>query len=93
MRQVQRLADSLQIDGASASSDTSGAGYTCEAAAFFHLYHVTSRVEQFKAALSEVRNLCMIITFGLSYRHHMFVCIAILKCDRWVVCFKIPLFS
>ena len=72
-RQVQRLADSLQIDGASASGDTSGAGYTCEAAAFFHLYHVTSRVEQFKAALSEVRNLWLfIITFGLSYRQHMF---------------------
>ena len=71
-RQVQRLADSLQIDGASAG-DTSGAGYTCEAAAFFHLYHVTSRVEQFKAALSEVRSLWLfIITFGLSYRHHMF---------------------
>ena len=61
-RQVQRLADSLQIDGASAG-DTSGAGYTCEAAAFFHLYHVTSRVEQFKAALSEVRNL-------LAYYYH-----------------------
>ena len=36
---------------------TTGVGegcYTCEAAAFFHLYHVTSRLERFDADLKLV---------------------------------------
>lgn len=45
LAEVQRLADSLAID----SGDV---GYTCEAAAFFHLYHVTSRIEAYEAKVA-----------------------------------------
>ena len=64
---MQRLADSLSIDSSSSSSATASASstnttttgvgegcYTCEAAAFFHLYHVTSRLERFDADLKLV---------------------------------------
>ena len=45
LEEVQRLADSLAVDGGDV-------GYTCEGAAFFHLYHVTSRVEAFEAGVA-----------------------------------------
>ena len=48
LAEVQRLADSLAVGGGDV-------GYTCEGASFFHLYHVTSRVEKFEQALAAAR--------------------------------------
>lgn len=45
LAEVQRLADALAVGGGDV-------GYTCEGAAFFHLYHVTSRVEKFEQAVA-----------------------------------------
>ena len=48
VRQVDRLAQSLDLDEGAAGA----AGYTCESAEYFKLYHVVARIEQFKQAIA-----------------------------------------
>ena len=45
---MDRLAQSLDLDEGAAGA----AGYTCESAEYFNLYHVVARVEQFKQAIA-----------------------------------------
>ena len=50
LAEVDRLAQSLELGADAAAS----AGYTCESAQYFKLYHIVARIEKFRQAMAKV---------------------------------------